>query len=537
MSMSPSNPQIVVLGGGLTGLSAAFHVARRHPHARITLFEKKGRFGGWVRSERVEVHDEDGNKASVVLEAGARTIRANAKPVLELVNLLKLGPQVLTTPRSAPAARSRFLHIPGAPGLSPLPSSLLSVLTTPLGRLILSSALPEAVWPHNRPADVSDESVDAFLSRRFGAEFARTLGSALVHGIYGAASTALSVRAAFPSLWASEERGRGSVVWGEIGPPAWFGASQRKEEAQKADEAEAWEFSSGTALDGKLADASIISFKDGVQTLIDGLVHALEGSENVSLRSSTEVSAVKQTEDFQTFEISLADGTSLSATHIISALPLPALSAILPPNKPLPHLLTNPFSTVTVMNLVFPTARLTAPLHPPGFGYLIPRPEGGYPDTPGAVGMLGVVFDTASLADQDYALGAESGNSDKPYPATDQPKFVKLTAMLGGPYPTQTPPPSDEALLASVLPQVAAQLQTELPTPSFYRVHRNAQSIPTYLVGHVERMADLRAVLKEQWGGRLMVIGAGVGGVSVSDCVRAGREAAREVASGGDKEI
>jgi len=76
---------VVILGGGLTGLSAAFHLARKHPTLQITLVEKSIRFGGWVRSERVEVYDSDGNRGKVLLEAGPRTVRPNAKSILELV--------------------------------------------------------------------------------------------------------------------------------------------------------------------------------------------------------------------------------------------------------------------------------------------------------------------------------------------------------------------------------------------------------------------------------------------------------------------
>lgn len=76
---------VVILGGGISGLTAAFHLARKHPTVQITLVEKSTRFGGWVRSERVEVCDNDGKRGNVLLEAGPRTIRPNADSVLELV--------------------------------------------------------------------------------------------------------------------------------------------------------------------------------------------------------------------------------------------------------------------------------------------------------------------------------------------------------------------------------------------------------------------------------------------------------------------
>lgn len=85
--MSSRNHHVVVLGGGITGLSVAFYLARKHPTVQITLVEKNIRFGGWVRSERVEVRDNLGNRARVLLEAGPRTIRPNAKSILELVRI------------------------------------------------------------------------------------------------------------------------------------------------------------------------------------------------------------------------------------------------------------------------------------------------------------------------------------------------------------------------------------------------------------------------------------------------------------------
>jgi protoporphyrinogen/coproporphyrinogen III oxidase len=78
---------IAVLGGGITGLASAFHLSRRFPTSLVTLLEKENRFGGWVKSDRVEVEDKGGNRASLLLEAGPRTLRPGAKGVMELVRM------------------------------------------------------------------------------------------------------------------------------------------------------------------------------------------------------------------------------------------------------------------------------------------------------------------------------------------------------------------------------------------------------------------------------------------------------------------
>jgi oxygen-dependent protoporphyrinogen oxidase len=82
----PIPRHIAILGAGLTGLSSAFHLSRRFPKSLVTLVEKQPRLGGWVRSERAQIRLHNGTE-TVVLEGGPRTLRPNAKAILELVNI------------------------------------------------------------------------------------------------------------------------------------------------------------------------------------------------------------------------------------------------------------------------------------------------------------------------------------------------------------------------------------------------------------------------------------------------------------------
>src|SRR6185437_4646091 len=92
--------------------------------------------------------------------------------------------------------------------------------------LLVSSVLRDMLIWSNRPAGIDDESVDSFLSRRFGPKFARIFGSALVHGIYAADSRLLSVRAAFPSIWDAHIRGGGSVARSMLNRSAAIGPTK-----------------------------------------------------------------------------------------------------------------------------------------------------------------------------------------------------------------------------------------------------------------------------------------------------------------------
>ena len=355
--------------------------------------------------------------------------------------------------------------------------------------------LTEPFWSDNRPAGIQgagadDESVDAFLSRRFGEDFARVFGSALVHGIYGADSRTLSVRAAFPSLWDAETKGNGSVLWGMM-----RGGGAKKDE-------NAYEL--GDMLD-RMKGVSVLSFKDGIEALPRALEAYLAAKQNVEILKRTSVSGLEMTDE-EHIEVRCDNNLKITATHVVSTLPLPVLHDILPPSHQLPHLTANPSTTVTVINLIFPVH--PDQVHPAGFGYLVPRPRD---PTTSVLPIIGTVFDSCSLSAQD-----------------DPPIYTKITVMIKGEHPLPSAPsasPSDiPDMIIDILSTLSTHLSTSLPDPVLWRVHVNRQCIPTYTVGHRRRMEELENRTKEMWKGRLELAGSGLGGVSVADCIRAGRK-------------
>lgn len=221
----------------------------------------------------------------------------------------------------------------------------------------------------------------------------------------------------------------------------------------------------------------------------------------------------------------------MSASHLVSALPLHILHDILvtAPNPSslslLPHLTANPCSSVCVVNLVFPSLPSRS-LHPPGFGYLVPRPEAGYNVGAGDdenLGILGTVFDSSALATQDF------------YASPKSTPLVKVTVMLGGPHFASTVAALQSTdFIPTLLRVLAKHLSSSrssplpLPDPVFVKTQIHEACIPTPSVGHLARMEQLRDAVSKNWGREAEVIGAGVGGVSVPDCIESGRRVGKD---------
>lgn len=139
---------------------------------------------------------------------------------------------------------------------------------------------------------IEDESVDEFLSRRFGSEFARIFGSALVHGIYAADSRELSVRAAFPSLWDAEERGRGSLVTGFLRPSRVSATAEVDDPPYQLGDVEE-----------RMRGVSVYSFSQGIGVLVDALLRELRTRRNVRLLGGVSATGLRMNPRTAQFEV------------------------------------------------------------------------------------------------------------------------------------------------------------------------------------------------------------------------------------------
>lgn len=192
--------RVVVIGAGISGLTAAWELAEERSDLDVVLLEAADAPGGTARSEVVD---------GVVLDHGANGFLNSVPETVALVKSLGLGDELI---HATPAAKRRFLYYNGA--LCALPMNPVAMFTTPLLRVGSVFRAMREPWIHTKPVD-ADESVFDFFARRFGPEVAERFAQPFVTGIAADDAREVSVNALFPRV-ARAEREHGSVFRGVI---------------------------------------------------------------------------------------------------------------------------------------------------------------------------------------------------------------------------------------------------------------------------------------------------------------------------------
>ena len=192
---------IAIIGGGITGLAAAFELASRNIPFR--LFEASPRLGGLIRTEHVD---------GFTIEAGPDSMLAQKPAALELCEALGLTARLISTtpPRTAFVMKRGRLHALPSPSVLGVPTTLRGIarydLLSPRGRARLAI---EPFVPARRES--ADESVGSFFRRRFGAETVGLIAEPLLGGIHAGDIDRLSMASLFPRFVEAEARD-GSVL-------------------------------------------------------------------------------------------------------------------------------------------------------------------------------------------------------------------------------------------------------------------------------------------------------------------------------------
>jgi oxygen-dependent protoporphyrinogen oxidase len=489
--MSASAYRIAVLGGGISGLSCAYRLL--HPQyapgdpeplplnrpLQVTLFEAAPRLGGGIASEW-----RDG----FLIEHGADAFLTQSPVVIELAQELGLADQLIPT---QPAFRRSFVQWRGRLHAVPMgwylmaPRSLAALLTnavlSPWGKL---RAAAEWLLPKAVATASGDESIASFVRRRFGQEVYVRMAEPMLAGIYSADLEALSLAATFP-LFRQLEQEHGSVLRGL--------AKQRS--ARHA---------SGPRY------ALFMSFQSGMQALVDRLHAALPpGTVRLAVPVKRIMRARGAARAGWLLETEPTSGTSepLPFDALCVALPAYQAAAILEETLPDVAVLLSKirYGSLAVLNLTLPRAAVGHDLQ--GFGFVVPRAE--------ARGLIGCTFCSQKF----------SGRAP--------PDQVLLRAFVGGPDAAALLAGPEEAMVQAAINALVPVLQLQ-QAPRVLSLRRYARALPHYQVGHPMLCAQVDTLLQGE--PTLQLIGNGLRGIGIPDCVKQAQQAAyRLLEIGGTK--
>ena len=182
-----SQADVVVVGGGITGLTCAYRLQKLGVETLV--LESGDRIGGVIRSERVNDH---------LLERGPSSLLPTAH-TFELLSELGLDSELEEADPKSP----RFIVVNG------------QLRAIPLGPLTFGGILRAMAEPAIRSKSQNDESVAGFFRRRFGTQVHDRMVAPFVTGIFAGNTEKLSVGAVFPRILEIEKE-HGSVVWGML---------------------------------------------------------------------------------------------------------------------------------------------------------------------------------------------------------------------------------------------------------------------------------------------------------------------------------
>jgi oxygen-dependent protoporphyrinogen oxidase len=476
--------RIAIIGGGIAGLAAAFELEQARKagtQLEYTLFEAGDRLGGSLGSETVN---------GSVLERGPDSFLTEKPAAAELCRELGLGDQLLS---SNDAARKTYIVVKNR--LVALPDGLMFLIPTKLVPTALTRlfSIPtkirmglELLHPP-RPSGDADESVAVLVERHFGQEAVDRLADPLLSGIYGGDATQLSARAVLPKLVEMEAE-YGSLTRGMLAAH-----KKMRDRAKAAAQNNGTNPAPGNGVP-RQHRSIFTSLRGGMQQFVDAIVARLQPG---SLRLNTPVTSL--TRSGSDWKVETSD-TTLRFDSVIVASPawtaatmLRTVDAALADN-----LAAIPYSSSITLNLVYDESQL-GPL-PDGFGFLVPASEGR--------AMLACTFVHRKF------LGR-----------TPAGKAV-LRAFLGGMRGEAMLTESDATLIETVRRELKEILSlTAIPITT--RVTRWRRSMAQYAVGHNDRKARIADHVSKLNG--LYLAGNAYDGIGISDCIRLGRKAAKEI--------
>jgi len=457
--------RVAIIGGGITGLSAAYALqTARSEGAPVdyVLYDASERLGGVLVTERVD---------GCLLEAGPDSFISEKPWAADLCRELGIGDQLIG---SNDSKRKTYILVKNR--LIEMPDGLMFMVPTRIVPTVLSPLFSWSTklrmaqeWFHPPHKAIGDETVAALVKRHYGTEMVDRLADPLLSGVYGGDSRELSVRAVLPRF-ADMEAKHGSLG------RAMLAARRKMKQAHVP------------------AASLFTSLKDGMQQLVDTVVARLNPA---SFRTKTTVVTLRCPSG--SWSVVSDRGTEFFDAVILGVPTAAAGSFLRDVDRTLARELSEiRYSSSITVSLIY-DEKVVAAL-PPGFGFLVPRSEGKR--------MLACTF----------------VHNKFPHRAPANRAIVRC--FLGGSRDEAALDLSEQEILVTVRRELGDILNLTAE-PLTARVYKWRAAMAQYGVGHLERLDRIEQSVQGVPG--LALAGNGYRGIGVPDCVRTGRDAATHI--------
>ncbi|PSK98187.1 UDP-galactopyranose mutase [Murinocardiopsis flavida] len=468
-----TKPHVVVVGGGVSGLTAAHRLAGSGHE--VTVLESAPRLGGKIAGSPV---------AGVAVDSGAESVLARRPEALDLFSELGLDDRVVHPAPVGARIYSRGAlrtlprnHVMGVPG--DLLELARSGIVSPAGVL---RAARDLVWP--RTPVRGDVPVAAYIGIRLGAEVVDRMVEPLLGGVYAGRADRLSLDSTLPQI-ASMARAERSLL----------AAAGRARAAAPA---------------GPPAPV-FAGLRGGLSTLVDALADALAARSGL-VRTGTTVRGLDRRPGggWTLTTGSACHPATVDADGVVLAAPGPAASRLLRAEAPgaARALAEIDYAGMAIVTLAYRAAAFPEP--PAGSGFLVPAGEGR-------------AIKAATFSSVKWPWLAEELRAAHP-----GEELVLVRCSIGRAGEAAVLQRGDGELAALAAADLSAITGVAGP-PVDRRVTRWGGGLPQYTVGHADRIGRARSAVAPLPG--LALAGAAYDGVGIPACIAAGEGAAAEVAA------